>query len=337
MTEVPFDRNVAIQFDDLIYRSDYRLSFSVTKKRTGKNRNSAKIQIYNPDPAAARAAIARKGRRFVQVRAGYGDAEPPILFAGYAVPDGAVLTRSGPDTILVVEAKGFGSGPSAKSEPKTIQISEKLTAQNLLAAGEAAFGVAMAVVDPAVNISTVGTRALSGVDVPFLAGSGWSFTGSFEDFVLAAASKLEADFSLQGGRAVFTSRRRTQGNTGPVFSSANGTIIEAPSARPKGMVRFKTLLTPLEAGYRFIVEDAHFGGVYRVESVVLAGDVGWDNQFYASIDGRMAPKPAKVGDEVLDPLAPFKALGRGIGVAATEANKYLSDPAARVRDYFEGD
>lgn len=328
MTQIPFLRHVVVQFDDEVYRGDYRVAFSITKKRTGKNRNSAKIQIYNPDEARARTAITRRGRRFVQIRAGYGVDEPPILFAGYAVPDGAVLTRSGPDTILVVEAKGFGTGPSARAQPKQVTLEGALTAENLLAAGQAAFGVAMTIVEPAVNISTVGVRTL--------ANNGWSFTGSFEDFVTEAAAKLDADFTFQKGRAVFTPRARTQGNTGPVFSRDKGTLLEAPAPRPKGRTRFKTLLTPLEAGYRFRVEDPDYGGVYRVESVVLAGDTGFSNQFYASIEGRVAPKAtADGGSEVLDIVAPFEALGRGIGEAATEANKYLSNPAARVRDFFD--
>jgi hypothetical protein len=329
MTQVPFFRNVVIQFDDQIYRSGYRLSFTVTKKLSGKNRNSARIQIYNPDVKGVREAIGRKGRRFIQIRAGYGVTEPPIIFAGYAVPDGSILNRNGPDNILVVEAKGFGSGPSAKARPKAITIEEALTAENLLAAGEAAFGVAFTFVEPALSVANVGTRTLTG--------KGWAFTGSFEDFVVAAGKKLGADFQVQKGRATFVPKRKTQGSTGQIFSADNGRIIDSPSPRPKGKTRFKVLLSPdLEAGYRFLVEDDVFGGVYRAESVVHSGDVGFSNEYYTSIEARIAPKVAKDGQATLfDPMAPFEALGRGIGRAANFANEYLNNPAAGIFDLID--
>lgn len=327
---VPFLRRVSIQFDDLVYGSDYRLTFSVAKKSKGKNRNSAKIEIYNPDAARARAAIDRKGRRFVQIKAGYGVAgDPPILFTGYAVPDGAMLTRRGPDTILVVEAKGVGTGPSAKAAPKSFKIEEALTPENLLAAGRAAFDVALVYIEPAANIAQVGVRSLA-------LSAGFSFTGSFEEYVKVVGDKLNADFSVEKGRAVFKARRRTQGNKGEVFSRDNGRLIEAPIPKGKGIVRFKFLLSSeLEPGFRFIIEDDVYGGVYKVRSVVYSGDSGFSNNYYASVEGRVAPKAAGKSSLELEFTQGVKDVNLGLGRAVGAAAAFLSDPTASITEIFD--
>lgn len=322
----PFNRKAEIQFDDRVYTDDYRITARVSTKLKGKNRCTAKVQVYNPEIKTARAAISKSGRRFLSVKIGHEDRLTQV-FAGFAVPDGALLVPANTDTILTVQASGFGTGASARAQPKAITINPGATLKSLVEEIEAAFGVRLDLgdlrtlgIDAAADIAQVGVRTLFG--------SKFSFLGSFEDFLNEIESKSDFTYTVRGGRPTLVPKKRTQGSHGPVFSRENGTIIGAPTPKDRGKVRFKFFLTPsLVAGFRFIVEDDLYGGVFKAESVVHSFDTGFSNECYTSVDAR--PAPVSTGDgrsEVQDLPEPLRALGEGIGAVANFAKPFLSAP-----------
>lgn len=322
----PFSRRAEIQFDDRVYTQDYRITTRVSTKLKGKNRCSAKVQVYNPELKTARAAIAKSGRRFLSVKIGHEDRLTEV-FAGFAVPNGALIVPSNTDTILTVEATGFGTGASARAQPKAIKVDPGATLKALVDQLEAAFGVKLDLgelrtlgIDPALDIAQVGVASLFG--------SGFSFLGSFQDFLDEIETKSDFTYTVRAGRPTLVPKRRTQGSIGPVFSRENGTIIGSPAPKDKGKVRFKFFLTPeLVAGFRFIVEDEFYGGVFRAESVVHSFDSGYSNECYTSVDAKPAPVATADGRAEIPPLPePLRALGEGIGAAANFVAPYLNAP-----------
>lgn len=297
-----FGRRVQVQFDTEVFDENFRIEFTVNKKLSGKDKLSAKLKIYNPNPGVIREALARKGRRFVGIRAGHGE-NLPYIIAGFAVPGGAFLSQKGPDTILEVAMKGYGTGPAARARPKRFRLNPAATYNDFVDAAKSAFGVPIRLPGDIQESFTV-ARILAGE----------VFQGSFDDFTSALERKLSADAVFTGEEVVYVPKTKTQGSLGPVLSRENGTLLESPVPREKGKFRFQALLIPaLQPGYRIIVQDGANSGVYKVTSLVHKCDSGWAKQFYTSVDAILAPVDTGDGKaKVEDPVDSFQEVGAGL-------------------------
>lgn len=91
--------------------SDLRIEFEV-ERTLGKDPNTAKVQLYNPDSVSI--GIIQATGSMIQVLAGYGFF-PTLIFTGSIAKRGVTIEKNGPDRVVVIEA---GDGELAYTEAR---------------------------------------------------------------------------------------------------------------------------------------------------------------------------------------------------------------------------
>lgn len=231
----------------------FTMAFSMN--RMGKAEPSkGTVTITNPPEAEALALVQAKGRPLVRVLFGWDSTGLSLVGGGNAEKDGVKLTYAGADSTLEI---GFIDGIAAlRGSYVAVKVAAGARASDVVAAVIAKSGLPPGVVDidPADD---------------FILPRAYTAEGGLLDVLGRLGKTLGADPSIQDGKVQFLARKRTLGGTGPLFSTANGSLIGKPEPRGRDGAVFTVVACPqLLPGGRFRVEYAGlFGsGVWKATS-----------------------------------------------------------------------
>lgn len=244
-----------------------RCAFRVSRT-VKKSVNTASIELYNISREQRLYSLLRKRELRVGLAVGYGD-NFRYIFEGNPEKNGVTVAYPGPDRILRIKANDC----LRKYQTGTVSVRVN---------GNTTMG---AVVPEVLRQLGLPAGALD-YDPSQPLQRGFRGDGPVRDVLDRLAAIAGADWSFQNGRFQFV-RRGNVTKYGPVFATANGTLIGDPETTDKG-VRFKALMDPdLEPGGGFSLEPAvpGNGGFYKCIQVDYIGDT-WGGEFVVQGLGR---------------------------------------------------
>lgn len=271
-----FDRQVVLQIGQPGQEgrswSELRVDFQVDYK-PGKI-GTASIEAYNLAPEAL--AAAQRPGALVRLLAGYD--VPRQIFVGSPLRrDGVTLERTGPDTILKLQARDGARRLST-------------TRVNLSFAEEVALVDAVQEVARALGVPRRALRVDSERRLP----AGTVLKGPARKVLHTLLAEESQEWSLVGGALQVLGRKEATAEPAVVFSSRTGNLIGSPRRKNRRTIEITGLLAgELRPGRRFVVESLQDDGsfqraTYRAREVAFNGS-RWDNDFYVTATGREVP------------------------------------------------
>jgi hypothetical protein len=244
------DASLAAQFGNIVAgQSALRLSFEVVKTATDTP-NTAKITLYNLNPAARSAVGAGYN---VELRAGY-DGLCEKVFIG--VVSKATTARQGPDVTTTIEATDGQEGLL------NARFNREYPANTQLASVLADIGEAMSC-DPGVVLGLPQQAFTRGV----------TLSGSARDALKTLLARHGLEASIQNGKLNIVPKGAHLGTAAIVISAYTG-MIGIPSAT-KDSVTFDSLLNPKLVPKQLVAVQSRnrfSSGFYAIRKAKLEGD-----------------------------------------------------------------
>jgi len=247
---------------------DLRVAFHV-RMSDDSTPNKAKIEVYNTGPWAL--AAMQDPAAVVRLLVGYDSdgGVPRLVFQGEPIPGGVKFTRSGPDSILSIEAQDGGRAYTTSRVAESYGTAT--TSGQLFAALADALGLPLGNVDAVVST----------VSFPY----GLALVGRAADQLDRVASISRARWGIRDGALHVWAIGGSTGETAVVFSAGAGNLIGSPAPTDDG-VEVTALLAPtLRPGKPFRVVSEQITGDYVATDVEFRGDSGWSTEFYVTARG----------------------------------------------------
>jgi len=259
--------------------TDLRMTFRI-EKSLEKNPNSSMVSVYNVNNDTRR--IIEQEGAVCQLKAGYGETEPPLLFTGDLTR--ATTKINGADFITEMEA--MDGGEAYQTSEVDVSFSKGVESGQILSGVLDSMGL------------TKGTVVDFKSALKYL--SGFVFSGRSTDALDTILGKQNLTWSIQDNQLQILPRGKSTTEEAVILTPKTG-LIGSPfitkvlnsdllkkkdGKEAESGLRFISLLNPLLRPGRLVSIDARLvQGLYRVEKVSHNGDTHGNN-FYSECEAK---------------------------------------------------